>query len=1116
MAITLLICALAAADVPHYEKRATWHETLLATREAIRREARAAATPLPDFGRDEFTIAAWIRTTKGGTILARAPAKGVWRPQGKTFFVRGGRVCYDIGWVGCVTSRRAVTDGKWHHVALTKRDGLRIYIDGKLDQTGRLNGKEDVRGHVVKIGYTSTNFPRPSGFLGEIDELRVYCRALPANEIAAQVTDARSARTDGLAAYWRFDGDHRDASGNLNHAVAGRVPSLVHGKSGTALHFSGSEELTVPRSKELGLTAALWQKLRSEFADAKSQQEMVWEREDGIWGGDWLSISHAELAGRYANAIRRRSSSIQSSTQAKTLADLKLVRQRYLQCRRREQFLSEAGFEQLRSTIGRLYGDSPKSKALLARLAALERRALAGAADIERDLVALRLDVAIRENPLIDFDDLVFVKRHTYSANHYYTEYINSRWTPGGSLCVLSLSDGAVKELTPSLKGGVFGRFDVSFNAKRVVFGWKKAANDGYRIYEVKTDGTGLRQLTFPPANEAELVEKFRVTRLYHHGTDDMHPCYLPDGGIVFISTRCQYGILCDSPDNFTTTVLYRMDEDGKNLRRLSNSSVSEASPVVLPDGQIMYTRWEYLDKGAVSVKCLWAMRPDGSGSSEVYGNDLSVPPTLIYGRPVPGAPYQYVVLGTPHCPQNGVGTVIRLDLTRSIRTREPMTYMTPDVDIQREPGFAFRHGESWRHDGQGRGRLFKDPYPLSEHCFLVSHKPAGPTWADPKAYGLCILDSAGNVVPIYKDESIACWQPCPLRPRTKPPVIRATLSPKLAAQNLAACVVTDVYRGLEGVERGTIKHIRIIEQIPRPWATRRRWPGDCYDQQHACISKDAHLGLKVQHGIVPVEDDGSAHFVVPALANISLQVLDEHYLAVQTERTYVNYQPGEVRSCVGCHETPDVVTTAAAYGTASALARAPSVPGPQPGERSGKRPLHYPTDVQPVLDRHCVKCHSGPQPKAGLDLRGTPTSYFSVSYESLVPERRRRPRRDRRLLPVIGENHPKTGNVHYLPARSLGSHASVLVAMLSKGAVRLADKGQAERADKLAQVHKALVLKPEELLKITNWVDTNAQFYGSYWGRRNLRHRDHANFRPTPTFETARCMSSPIPEAER
>jgi hypothetical protein len=598
-----------------------------------------------------------------------------------------------------------------------------------------------------------------------------------------------------------------------------------------------------------------------------------------------------------------------------------------------------------------------------------------------------------------------------------------------------------------------------------------------------------------------------------------MHPCYLADGGIAFISTRCQYGILCDAPDDFTTTVIYRVDADGKNMVRLSNSSVSEASPVLMPDGRLLYTRWEYVDKGAVSVKCLWAMLPDGSGSSEIYANDISLPPTFLYGRPIPGVPNHYVALGTPHCPQNGIGTVIRLNMSGgNIRTRNPMTYMTPDVDIQAEPGFSFREGNGrWRRDGGGRGRLFKDPYPLSKEYFLVAHKPAGTPWNDPKGYGIYLLDETGRVSLLYRDPEISCWLPFPLKPRTRPPVLRAARDPQLAKKNLARCIVADVYHGLAGVERGTVKHIRVLEQIPRPWASRRRWGGDGYDQQHVTITKDTHLGLKVQHGIVPVEDDGSAYFVVPAGGNVFFQVLDENYMAVQTERTFVNYMPGESRACIGCHETPDAATPAVKLGMLKALSRQPSVPGPQPGEAAGPRPLHYITNVQPVFDKHCVKCHSGKEPKGGLNLSGELTALFCVSYENLIPERRRRPRRDRGLLgPVIGENHPKTGNVHYLPARSLGSHASVLVAMLSKGKVTLRDPRAAARATKLAEQHKDVPLKPEELLKITNWVDTNGQYYGSYWGRRHLRYKSHPNFRPVPTFAHAISMTSPIPEEKR
>ncbi len=481
--------------------------------------------------------------------------------------------------------------------------------------------------------------------------------------------------------------------------------------------------------------------------------------------------------------------------------------------------------------------------------------------------------------------------------------------------------------------------------------------------------------------------------------------------------------------------------------------------------------------------------------------------------------PNHFVVLGTPHCPQNGLGTVIRLNMSGgSIRSREPMTYMTPDVDIQAEPGFSFRDaGGRWRRDGSGRGRLFKDPYPLSKSHFLVAHKPAGTPWNDPKGYGIHLLDETGRVALIYRDPAISCWLPYPLRPRPKPPVRRAARDPELARRNLARCIVANVYHGLHDVERGTIKYIRLIEQVPRPWAARRRWGGDAYDQQHACITKDTHLGLKVQHGVVPVEADGSAHFVVPAGKNISFQVLDENYMALQTERTFVNYMAGESRTCIGCHETPDSATPPTRQASLLALKRPPSVPGPQPGEAAGPRPLHYITDVQPVFDKHCVKCHSGKEPKGGLDLSGKLTALFCVSYESLVPERRRRPRRDRGLLgPVIGENHPKTGNARYPPARALGSHASIRVAMRSKGKVKLRHPKAAERAAKLAEQHKDIRLKPQELLKITNWVDTNCQYYGSWWGRRNLRYKDHPNFRPVPTFAVAISMVSPIPEEQR
>ena len=470
-------------------------------------------------------------------------------------------------------------------------------------------------------------------------------------------------------------------------------------------------------------------------------------------------------------------------------------------------------------------------------------------------------------------EKVVFIRRNTCTSDHYYTDHINDRAKPGGGLCVLDLASGAVTDLVPEFKHGWLGRFDVSFDARRIVFGWKKAWKEGFRIYEIDVDpasgrrGPGdIRQLTFPPANEAELVRKYGKARgglYYHHGTDDMHPAYLPDGRIVLVSTRCQFGVLCNNDDVFTTMTLYRMDADGKNMVKLTNSALSESSPAVLPDGRILYTRWEYIEKGHIGAKCLWAMRPDGSGS---------------------------------------------------------------------------------------------------------------------------------------------------------------------------------------------------------------------------------------------------AHFLVPADRNIYFQVLDENYLAVQTERSYVNYRPGETRSCIGCHETPNSAADAAPRRTPRALKRPPSVPAAQVGDASARRTLHYPADVQPVLDKHCMECH-GKNKNVKLDLRGTPTAQFSVSYEGLLAKLQPG-------LAAISENSKPA--VGYLPARSCFSHNTHIVAMLSGGRITLANKELAARAGKLAVEHKDVKLSPGELLKISNWIDANCQFYGSYRGRRHVKHKGRPDYRPTPTFASAISALPPTTNQSR
>jgi len=705
------------------------------------------------------------------------------------------------------------------------------------------------------------------------------------------------------------------------------------------------------------------------------------------------------------------------------------------------------------------------------------------------------------DHPLLNFERLLFVKRQTYHSSHFYTDFIDGCSRYGGNICVLELKTGKVTELVPEMKSGIFGRFDLHFDADKVVFDWKKAPREGFRIYEIDIDpttglrtGSKVRQLTFRPADEDARIKKYNnsflgsTARMYYHQTDDMHPCYLPDGGIVFTSTRCEYGTLCDAPDALATAVIYRMDGDGKNMQKLTNSAVSEFSPSMMEDGRILYTRWEYVDKGQIHIKCLWAVRPDGSGSVEVYGNDIAKPPTFLHGRQIPGHPNMFVVLGTPHYPQSGIGTVIRLDMSKDIRTRDPITHITPHVTLRGEGGWGHRlaNGKWTSHT---KGPLYMDPYPLSKELFLVAHNPDR-EWSDPRAYGLYVIDEKGNHEPIYRDPKISCWEPYPLRTRKTPPVLPSTCDPELARKNLAICMVQDVHHGMEGVEHGTVKYLRIMEQVPRPWDARRFWdPHGRHGSHVSLVSESPVLGLKVLRGVVPVHADGSALFYVPADKNIYFEALDENYMELQRERTYVNYRPGEARSCVGCHETPKNSLPKRNMRTI-AQTMPPSMPQPQPGDKTANRPIDYITDVQPVLDKHCVRCHGASKPKANLNLTGALTAKACRSYESILSRAG--------LVKTVREGSSWDG-APYFKAKTIGSHASRFIKQVQKGC-----PGNDKK------------LPLADFVKLTTWVDANAQYYGTYYGRKNLVYKNHPNFRPVPTFAEAISTVCPTPKEKR
>jgi Hydrazine synthase alpha subunit middle domain len=753
------------------------------------------------------------------------------------------------------------------------------------------------------------------------------------------------------------------------------------------------------------------------------------------------------------------------------------------------------------------FPDRYPGERLLERATELRRRLLAkvGAPDepLLREIQGLQREALVTKNPLLAGKKLLFVKRHTFDSNHYYDEFNEGSKRFGGALSVLSLADGTVSDIAPQLGDGIFDRYDLSFDARRILFDYKPPKPQGYRVYEIGVDGRGLRQVTQPPEDEETRITAYagcsreelaKNPGRYGHWSDDMHPCYLPDGGMVFTSTRVERSVLCGG-HSLTVPSLHRINADGSGLTLLSHGALSEFCPTVMNDGRILYNRWEYVDKGAGAVQSLWTMFPDGSQSEEVYGNNITTPAVLNQARQVPGRNDLVVCLGSGHSPGN-VGAIILVDLHKDKRFEEAMNVLTPGSLPKGNWGLRqFRNGR-WIVDIYGP--WYCDPFPLTDPAsasvagkfFLVSCNPTG-EWNDPAGFGLYLLDVFGNRVPIYRDPAISCFQARPLEPRTVPPALSGA-SEKVAASKVdapqadasrsdaATVLVTDVYQGLDGVAPGAVKYLRVMEQVARPWSVYTGYQGnDRAPGQMVAVSLYAHLSIKVLHGIVPVREDGSAFFTVPANRNIFLQTLDKDFMEIQRMRTFVNFQPGERRSCIGCHENR---SHSPVSRVPLALKSAPVQPQPQPGE-TAPRPIHYPTDIQPIFDRHCISCHGAQKPAGDLVLTGEMTELFCKSYEEII-------HKDLTgyIQEFIGPKPDGSDAMGYAPAvppYTYGSHKSKLVSILRAG-------------------HHGVTLPREEWIKLVTWVDANTPYYGTYFGRRNIAYRDRPDFRPVPTLESA------------
>ncbi len=722
---------------------------------------------------------------------------------------------------------------------------------------------------------------------------------------------------------------------------------------------------------------------------------------------------------------------------------------------------------------------SPESRAMVRRqldeLAAIRERLARRVEGAPGDLTGhRRLWLAARRaarpivmaNPALDFDRLAFILRH---PAHSHRNITGSQYPwchkPGGDVCVkagLDPDDEVRGVLAGRLGPGHVHGMDLWWDADRVVFAYARQpdwppewdavrGNDVFRLraeqepthlYEIDLDGTGLRQVTDHPY------------------WSDFEPTYCADGTIAFSSDRSGRSSECGrfSADH-TVINVYAVSPDGKNLRRLSDNKDIDRYPHSLDNGLIAYTRWEYQERHFFEVHAVWQVRPDGTKADAVFNQHMRAPYGLRDTRSIPGGS-KLVSIATGHH-TFAYGPVVVVDPTRGINEPGAIRSVTPHTLPQEgpPPGKAVPEGGV-----PDRGGVYQTPWALSERCFLASYSharpPSGTGGGDnANGFALYVIDAWGNKELIHRDPIYSCAFPIPVKKRRRPPILPDTTEPTRA---LATCYVSDVYHGLEGVPRGEVKYLRISQRIGWPLDDEvgaMRWiPGNAWERKFGFW---AWAPVRVI-GEVPVEADGSAHFQVPADAAVYFQTLDERHMELRRMRSHISFQPGEARGCLGCHETK-AKSPAAQWGTPSAMAREPDRPTPPPW--GAERLLGYEWLIQPILDRHCVRCHGRDEPEGGVDLSGAVAhDGFYQSFRTLFGKA---PGGGKESPLFVSVSNRFDGAAVTQPGQ-FGSHKSRLIDAI------------------LDDLHRKEVrLDDDEWLALVTWIDANAPYYDTFFNRR-------------------------------
>ena len=642
----------------------------------------------------------------------------------------------------------------------------------------------------------------------------------------------------------------------------------------------------------------------------------------------------------------------------------------------------------------------------------------------------LKRKLFLSNDELESVEHLLANKRHPFHPSHNYSDLFDSTWRSGGAVVRIDIPridgrlapENAVTTELVQAGNGVIRNPSASLDGTKIFYALRASQNDYFRIFELDLTTGQTRRIS--------------ADGPFH----DFWPTELPDGGLAFISTRCRKKFICWRPQAF---VLHRMNKNGGDITPLSFANLTEFAPSVMNDGRLLWTRSEYVDKGADYGHTLWTIRIDGTMPELVFGNTINLPQGYANGREVPETREVCCVMISHFGDLNG--PVALLDLTKGPHDPAAIRSITPEVPW---PGF-------W-----AKSETFREPFPISRDVILVAH-------AALDRFGTYLIDRFGNRELLTIDEAIDTVCPQIFAQRQTPPILRGVIKPDLAKEHLGQFSVANVYRGLEGqVEPGAAKYLRVCREMPTPLA---QMPDGTYQwdlepfMEYYASPVDILQGpfgwpsyvAKGVIGTVEIEKDGSADFLAPAEEVLFFQLLDENYNEIQRMRSVVQLQNGEQRSCIGCHEsrlsTPEGALTLASKNPGQTLAAPPW----------GAGPFWYEKAVQPILDRKCVECHTAQTASENsrqFDLTGTlDGDRIPASYRSLI----------------------QSGDVHYFDY-TWGAGKTTKAAPYSFGTPksRLWEILRDEN-------HQSVSLTPDEEQAIKCWTDLNVPLWGDYQFRR-------------------------------